>query len=134
MRLWDETTDLPLGRDGLAETAGFVGSRAQAERWQALGYQIADAVDRYRAFLRKWENYKSEKRADDYCLAWFEAEAKRAVYFGIPEDDPDLWRILAAAKYHEAFECVTSIPRLQSMEEDSPLPLWAGIGLWGNGR
>ncbi len=126
MRLWDETTDLPLGRDGLAEGAGFIGSRAQAERWQALGYQIADAVDRYRAFLLKWESYKSEKRADDYCLTWFAAEAKRAVDFGIPEDDPDLWRIRAAAKYHEAFESVTPAPRLRSMDQDELLPLWSG--------
>ena len=124
MRLWDEIADMPIGRDGIADTAGFLHTEAQAERWQAFGYAIADAVDSYRAFLRKWESYQSEKRADDYCLAWFEHELKRALEYGIPPDDPDLWRIRAASKHHEAYKAVTMPVRKQSIEQDSPLPLW----------
>lgn len=127
MSLWDDAVDLPVGRDGVAENAGYIGGRVQAERWHALGYDIADAIDRYRGFLHKWESYRSEKRADAYCLAWFAAEYKRAVDLGIPHDDPDLWRIKSAPKYHDAYKTAPQVPRLKSMTPDDPLPLWARL-------
>lgn len=99
--LWHDALDAPIASDGSAVLVGHIASRAQAERWQAKGYDIAQAVDRYRAFVAQWEAAADEAQADALVDAFYAAEAQALRGLGLDEADPDFYRVLAAAKHHE---------------------------------
>ena len=99
--VWHDTLDAPIASDGRAVLVGHIASREQAERWQAAGYDIAQAVDRYRAFLGDWEAAPDEAAADGIADTFHAAEADILRTFGIDESDPDFFRVLTAAKHHE---------------------------------
>lgn len=99
--LWDDTLDAPIGSDGSPALVGHIVTRGQAERWQAAGYDIAQAVDRYRAFLAAWEAAGSEARADEILREFYQSEQARAGDAGITASDADFHRLATAAKFHE---------------------------------
>lgn len=99
--LWDDALDAPIGSDGSPALVGHIVTRKQAERWQAAGYDIAEAVDRYRDLLGRWEGARTEEAADTIVDEFYAAEAEQLRSVGIDETDPDFHRILSAAKFHE---------------------------------
>lgn len=99
--VWNDTDDAPLASDGRSVVVGHIGTRVQAERWQARGYDIAQAADRYRAFLLRWEDARTEAAADAIVDAFYAAEVDYLRTLGIDESDADFHRMLSAAKYHE---------------------------------
>lgn len=101
MKIWNDKLDAPVGTDGRAALVGFLGSRAQAERWQAMGFDIGKAVDRYQAFTASWEAAKSIQRADKIVAEYYQTEAAHAADAGITDADPDFWRFAAAPKHYD---------------------------------
>jgi hypothetical protein len=99
--IWDDAIDAPIGTDGRPALVGFLGSRGQAERWQALGFDIPQAVDRYNTFSLAWELAKTEAKADALVTAFYADERQFAILSGITEADPDFWRFAAAPKHYE---------------------------------
>lgn len=99
--VWNDADDAPLASDGRSMVVGHIGSKGQAERWQAKGYDIAEAADRYRAFLDRWESAEDETAADAVVDAFYAAETDYLRTIGITETDPDFHRMLSAAKFHE---------------------------------
>ena len=99
--VWSEIDRCPIGTDGVPEVVGHITSRDQAERWQAAGYDVAGAVDRYAALIKKWEAAHSEDVADAMMREFYDQESRRAVKSGVTADDPDFWRFATAPKRHE---------------------------------
>lgn len=91
----------PIGADGTTEIVGHIASREQAERWQAAGYNISMAVDRYVEMIARWEAAKDEDAADMMMRQFYAREAEIAANSGVPESDPDFWRFASAPKHHE---------------------------------
>jgi hypothetical protein len=101
VKIWDDTLDAPVGTDGKAALVGYLVSREQAERWQAAGFDIPAAVDRYLVFSRAWDSAASEKAADDMVEAFFADERQQALLAGIDAADPDFFRFAAGPKHYE---------------------------------
>lgn len=99
--VWNDAKGAPLASDGSTAIVGHIGSRQQAERWQAQGYDIAEATERYVAFMAKWAAASDARQADQLVDAFYQAEADIAHAAGIGDDDPDYWRLATASKYHE---------------------------------
>lgn len=99
--VWNDADDAPIASDGRAVVVGHIGTRAQAERWQSKGYDIAQAADRYLAFMARWDAARSEAAADAVVDAFYDAETDYLRTLGIDETDPDFHRMLSAAKFHE---------------------------------
>lgn len=99
--VWHDEDDAPIGSDGKAVIVGHLGSREQAERWQAKGYDIAKATDRYVALVAEFETAANRELADGIVDAFYKAERDQLRAAGVPEADPDFYRLHVAPKYFE---------------------------------
>lgn len=99
--VWHDTLDAPIASDGRAVLVGHIVSREQAERWQAKGYDIAQATDRYVGFVTSWRDATDWAAADKVVDAFYAAETDQLRALGITETDPDFFRVQTAAKHHE---------------------------------
>lgn len=122
MRIWDDVKNRPVGSDGKPAFAGFIASRAQAERWHAYGYGIPALVDRFIAFQDAWWKRPDEDDRGGELRAFFEAEREAALSAGVPADDPDLWRLRLAPKHivhRSPIQVMSQPPRPATVQ---PLP------------
>ena len=76
-------------------------SREQAARWHRRGYDVVRATDRYIAFVRIWGGAVSAEEADALVADFYRSEARLLRQAGISAEDPDFFRIDAAARQHE---------------------------------
>lgn len=101
MLIWDDKSEATVAQDGEVVFAGHIASRAQADRWHALGYDIPAAAGRYRDMIAAWDMTASEDAADQLMREFYASEAYLAVQSGVAMADPDYWRFASAPKHHE---------------------------------
>lgn len=99
MNVWDHTLRAPLGTDGKAAMVGYIGTRMQAERWHAAGFDILAATDRHRSFIALWDTAASAEAARALVDSFYGAERQFAAAAGIGDDDPDHYRLTSAARH-----------------------------------
>jgi len=100
----DDEDTWDLDQDGNYLAPGMVTSKEQAERWQDLGYDMAAGVRREADFLDAYDLVlddpeKDHKQRRRMMIAYMDAETRIALESGVPESDPDFWRIACAYKY-----------------------------------
>jgi hypothetical protein len=99
---WDDARSLPRGSDGAPSFHLFLASKAQVERWHAVGYDICASIDRERAFLDRGMALTEQGDhlgADAAVTAYMRDEEAIAIASGIDATDPDFWRISRSFKH-----------------------------------
>lgn len=98
---WHDGFDCPVAINGQPAIVGHIATRAQAERWQAKGYDIAKATDRYITFMAGWDAAADEATANALADVFYATETEQLRKADIWGDDPDFYRVLSASKHHE---------------------------------
>lgn len=87
--------------DKLHKLDEFFGSVGFSSRWAAYGYDIAQANARIEAMERAYEDAPSDAEAYALMREFWQSERQIALDQGVPEDDPDFWRLKAIVKYYD---------------------------------
>lgn len=87
-----------VGSSGVLGIPGFVTTSEQAQRWRDLGYDLAAALDRQRAFANVYHAIPDYKLVGRALQEYGVQAQKLAVEQGIATDDPDFWKIMASLK------------------------------------
>ena len=98
MPVWDRSLNQVIGPDGARSSVPYLVSEAQVMRWTAAGFDLAAAIVRNEAIVDVWNAAQTARESSQILRAFFAGERQTAVSEGVPEDDPDLWRIDVAPK------------------------------------